>query len=356
LEYAGGTQALFKAPVSLPPCEGLSQIPAVKAIWGNRPDLYSAQQFHLDVGWSAEAHDAFKNLPGWGTHIALLHPGQFGYQENRNGNPFLGLVVLFDSGNPANGQFHVGFRSLFSHYRPDNGNIAKNYKKYCAWYGQIDGYNSVCPTKTNALLSHDGPFLGAVSDNSQSPSSDLRATVREFLNEWYVRQNLDLLVDRFLATDNSVRALSQRGFLPDGTVKAYWSNLFAQAFEAGIGTVRFKELPEAIVFKGAALPKYSSPLSVTNESSSSDGFAILAPDSIAESSFFPPNEAKIDLDPVAQYLLHLKQEYRNKNPLQNRLSIVVYSTYGPGLLREGAVLYWVKEGDSWKLAAFQGTD
>jgi len=358
LEYAGGTQALSKAPVPPPPCAGLSQIPSVSTIWGSRPDLPSAEQFHLDVGWSTGARDAFKNLPGWGTHIALLHPGQFGFQENRDGNPFLGLVLLFDSENSEHGQFHIGFRSFFSHYRPDNGNIAKNYKKYCAWYGQIDGYSAICPTKAAAFPPPEGPFLAAASNNLKSfPSSDLKATVREFLNQWYVRQNLDLLVDRFLAADNSVRALSERGFLPDGTQKSFWSNIFAQAFETGIGTVRFQELPQAIVFKGADLPKSVAPLTFMNESPGSDGFAILVPNSPAEGSFLPPNEMKPERpDPVAQYLFRLKQQYRTKDPLQNRLSVVVYTTYGPGLLREGAVLYWIKESDTWKLAAFQGTD
>jgi hypothetical protein len=55
-------------------------------------------------------------------------------------------------------------------------------------------------------------------------------------------------------------------------------------------------------------------------------------------------------DPIANYLWHLSQAYKNK------LYIVLYSTKGAGLLRETAILYWIQEGDSWKLAAFKGTN
>jgi hypothetical protein len=358
LEYTGGTQALNTILVPPPPCHAMSRLLSVDAIWGNLPNRPSADQFHLDVKWSSGADGVFKGIPGWDLHIAWLHPGQYGFQENRDGNPFLGLVVLFGSDKPQQGQFHIGFRSAFAHYVPNNGNIAKNYKKYCAWYGRIDGYTNACPPAEAQSIWSSGSDRTLATDNIQMfPNSDLQGTVRAFLNEWYIQRSLDRLVDKFLAEDNAARTLTERGLLPNGVSRSYWSALFSQAFEDGLGAMRFEELSQVITYKEPALPKFLGPLKYVNETPTNDHFAILAPNSIAENALFPTDGRNPEeMDTEAGFLAHLKELYRLKDPEHNRLNVVVYTTTAPGLLHEAVVLYWIQENGAWKLAAFQGTD
>jgi len=142
IEFAGGVLAIEK----IEKAHNWQAITTVTKIHGSAPSLPSEQQFNNEVLWDKNAVTHFKKLPCWGTHIALLHPGQYGYQENRDGDPFLGLVVLFDE-NPADpnqpgGQFHIGFRSFFGHYEPENGDIgnAENYQLYERWYGLVDSF------------------------------------------------------------------------------------------------------------------------------------------------------------------------------------------------------------------------
>jgi hypothetical protein len=143
VEFAGGLQAL-ELEVEKP--AKLSAVTGVTAINGSDPSAASEDQFNNAVIWDRTAAARIRSLPNWSEHIALLHPGQYGYQENRDGNPFLGLVVLFDE-NPANplqpgGQFHIGFRTWFGHYEAENGDIrnSDNYKLYATWYGYIGDY------------------------------------------------------------------------------------------------------------------------------------------------------------------------------------------------------------------------
>jgi hypothetical protein len=141
-EFAGGTQAIEEVEKA----HKWRAIAGVTKIHGNEPNSPSEKQFNVEVVWDTDAPSHFAKLPHWTEHIALLHPGQYGYQENRDENPFLGLVVLFDE-NPSNpsqpgGQFHIGFRSWFGHYEPENGDIVnpENYELYATWYGYIDSY------------------------------------------------------------------------------------------------------------------------------------------------------------------------------------------------------------------------
>jgi hypothetical protein len=143
VEFAGGFQAL---ELAVEKATNLHAVTAVTSIRGSEPGAASEDQFHNEVIWDKDAAARIKNLPHWSEHIALLHPGQYGYQENRDGNPFRGLVVLFDenAANPTQpaGQFHIDFRSFFSHYEPENGDIGNpdNYKLFTAWYGSIDDF------------------------------------------------------------------------------------------------------------------------------------------------------------------------------------------------------------------------
>src|SRR5207249_5363479 len=115
----------------------------------------SQDQFNVELNWTSAAL-LMKDLPGWSDHIAVLHDHQFGYQENRDGNPFLGLVTLFDNQPPPGtlpGQFHIGFRSFFAHYSRVNGDIGDhfNYECYCDWYKQFDSFQPVSALSPTAI-------------------------------------------------------------------------------------------------------------------------------------------------------------------------------------------------------------
>lgn len=142
IEFAGGTRVL----VNLETAHHWRALLGVTGVFGDDPAASSANQFNNQVVWAKDAAAHFSNLRGWSPHLALLHPGQYGYQENRDDNPFWGVVVLFDE-NPSDpdkvcGQFHIDFRSLFGHYEPENGDIgnAENYKRYRAWYGPLANF------------------------------------------------------------------------------------------------------------------------------------------------------------------------------------------------------------------------
>jgi hypothetical protein len=348
LQFAGGTQALNTIMVASSPCKSLAEISGSRAIFGSIPDAPSAAQFHIDVKWMPDAGQVFAGAKGWGPHLAWLHPGQQGSQENRNWNPFLGIVVLFDDDDKAVGQFHIGFRSLFWHYFSDNGNIAKNYRKYCQWYGQIDSYTPECPAVPTQVNWGNNP-----PPPQRVPSSDLRQTARDFLQTWYVEQNLDW-VGRFVAEDDSTRFLITRGVLPKGTFMSYWASLFDSAFDERPGAVKFDSLKEAIGYPEPSRLRSQPKLTNLNEPLE-DYFAIISPDSAADSVFPQSGIPAGQLDPPAQFLRHLREKYYNSNPGQNGLNLVVYTTNGQGLVRETSVLYWIKEQTGWKLAAFQGT-
>jgi len=349
LQFAGGTQSLNTITVASSPCKALTEISGSRAIFGSIPDTASAAQFHIEVKWTPDAEQVFASIKGWQPHLAWLHPGQHGFQENRSGNPFLGIVVLFDDDDKTGGQFHIGFRSLFWHYFADNGNIAKNYRKYCQWYGQIDGYAPKCPAVPTQV-----DWANTPPPPQRVPSGDLRQTARDFLQAWYVEQNFDSL-GRFLAEDNSTRFLIDRGALPKGAFMSYWMNLFASAFDERPGMVRFESLKDAIGYPERSRIKSQPQLTYLNEPSK-DHFAIISPNAAAD-PLFPPSDIPMgQLGPPSQFLRHLREKYFSHDSGQNGMNLVVYTTNGAGLVQETSVLYWIKEPTGWKLAAFQGTD
>jgi hypothetical protein len=347
LEYAGGTQALSTVNILFPICKALGELSTVKAIFGGRPNQPSADQFNVQAGWLTDAGNKFKSLPNWSEHISWLHPGQYGYQENRDGSPFLGLITLFNQNQADVGQFHIDFRT-WRHYGADNGNVAKNYKTYCRWYGEINGYLP-CGAQEVVDWTTVNKAGGLTADLSQAP---LEAVVREFLQLWLVSQNLDDL-SSFVARDNAVDWSVSHGALPKGVSRAEWDSIFAQAFVDGPGTVRFSSLENAVRLSRPSALQFS----VTKQQTVGELFTILPPTGIVSRSYFPPeNLSDNQVDTSAQFLLHLKRTYYSSNADQNRLNLVVFVNSGEGLTKEACVLYWIKEEGSWKLAAFQGTD
>jgi hypothetical protein len=349
LEFAGGTQSLITVATTSSACRGLEEVIESSGIFGSIPAAASAAQFHIDVKWAPGADEVFGAIRGWGPHLAWLHPGQKGYQQNQNGNPFLGIVVLFDVNDRTMGQFHIGFRSLFWHYLANNGNIAKNYQKYCHWYGVINGYGPECDAPPlqfdwlNGQLSPEKPF-----------SNDLRQTVRDFLQTWYVERNLDSL-SRFLADDNAAQFFISGGVFPKGTLSSYWSALFFAAFPEWPGVAKVESLRDAITYPEPAHLRSQPQLSYLNDPAE-DHFAIIEPDSSADALFPQRDIPSSQLDAPSQFLRHLREKYFSGNPNRNTLNLVVYITNQKGLVPETSVLYWIKEQGGWKLAAFEGTD
>ena len=115
LEFAGGTQALYSlggglissALKGLDPDTVDNMSPDATSIVGSVPFADSQYQFHIDVTWTGTAADSFKNLRGWTEHISLLHPGMFGYQQNKDDIYSDGMVVLFKTNDHSTGQFHI---------------------------------------------------------------------------------------------------------------------------------------------------------------------------------------------------------------------------------------------------------
>src|SRR5882762_6560331 len=182
VEFAAGTRALEQA-CGLPKC-----VDSLKDIHGDLGNSsLSVNQFNVEVNWT-QAALSLEQLPGWSDHLAVLHQNQFGYEENRDGNPFLGLVVLFDEKHPLDkipGQFHIGFRSWFAHYNRVNGNIGDyfNYECYCEWYGQFDGFKPASGASPLAMASLDTNQMAGAG------KSDLMDSVEDFLEAWFVRRN-----------------------------------------------------------------------------------------------------------------------------------------------------------------------
>jgi hypothetical protein len=91
----------------------------------------------LEVTWKPTAEQAFQHAYGWDSHVTVseFHPNQHGYQQSKYGDPFLGIVVLFDNDDPTKGQMHVGLDDGWWRYFAVNGSIVENYGEYCHWYG-----------------------------------------------------------------------------------------------------------------------------------------------------------------------------------------------------------------------------
>jgi hypothetical protein len=353
LEFAGGTQALATVKLEPTPTNGLSEVDSVSKIHGSEPSQPSQNQFNVETNWELNAPNQFKNVPGWSKHIAILHKGQYGYQENREGDPFLGLVVLFDKKpDPKKGQFHIDFRSWFAHYCPDNGNIAANYDEYVAWYDKIPGYSPLFRFAFKDLARKDlvGP------DNRRTPSgcsSDIRDAVNSFLTKWYVERDFPRLLE-FVARDNIYNAANLEN-LGVRSSSDLWLRLFSDAFESS--SARVSTLQHVLQFSEPDFGDTDTVLRYRNQEEVKSGsarYAIVEPESLPSGSLFAPAQAadaeRARWNLQARFLNHLRESYHSK------LYVVMYAVIGSGLVHETAIQYWIKEGDCWKISAFQGTD
>jgi hypothetical protein len=184
--------------------------------------------------------------------------------------------------------------------------------------------------------------------------ADVQKTVRDFLQAWYVDRQSPEQLKSYIAKDNGFN-LAQNA--QPSTARAATASidpvnrLFTGAFAKGPTKAELatpKTLSEVIEYAPAGKPRAKASTGqqsclVTIE------FAVCKPEQLPKGAVLPANKPS-GKDPVANYLWHLNQNYKNK------LYIVLYSTKGAGLLRETAILYWIQEGSSWKLAAFEGTN
>lgn len=184
--------------------------------------------------------------------------------------------------------------------------------------------------------------------------ADVQKTVRDFLQAWYVDRQGPEQLKSYIAKDNGFY-LAQSA-QPSTTRAATASTdpvnrLFTGAFTKGpigaeLGTP--KTLSEVIEYAPAKKPAARASTGQQTCLTSIE-FAVCKPEQLPKGAVLPANKPS-GSDPVANYLWHLNEDYKNK------LYIVLYSTKGAGLLRETAILYWIQEGSSWKLAAFEGTN
>jgi hypothetical protein len=357
LEFAGGTQALGTIQLQPTPTNGLDMVDGVRKIHGSEPSQPSQNQFNVETNWQPSAPNQFKHATGWSKHIAILHKGQYGYQENRDGDPFLGLVVLFDKKpSPRTGQFHVDFRSWFAHYCPDNGNIAVNYDEYVEWYGKLPGYSPLFRFvfKDLAEKKFSPNTIGPdTSNSSEACSGDITKAVQTFLTTWYVERNFVGLLD-FVARDNVYNAANLENLEVRGP-SDLWLRLFSDAFESS--STKVSKLENILQFQEPVFEDTDTKLRYLNREAVASGsatFGIIEPDSLPSGSLFASLSAtdseREHWNVQARFLDHLREAYHSK------IYVVMYAVTGPGLVHETAILYWIKEGDCWKISAFQGTD
>src|ERR1019366_7957316 len=125
--------------------------------------------------------------------------------------------------------------------------------------------------------------------------------------------------------------------------------LFSDAFETS--NSRIESLRDALRFE---VPSFADPgvhLKYVNNDDIEHGnaqYAIIDPDSLPDGTLFPAMEGlgndRNEWDIQAQFLDHLRTTSRKQ------LFVVVYTTHGSGLVNETVFQYWIREGDSWKLA------
>lgn len=182
--------------------------------------------------------------------------------------------------------------------------------------------------------------------------TDIQTTVQQFLQAWYVDKKPATELKSYIAKDNgfNLPQLSPSGAPLTAARTDPVTQLFTGAFVNRPLTGEFvppKTLGDAIEYPPAKRP--STARSTGPSCLTSEQFAICKPDQLPKGAVLPATKPT-GKDPVANYLWHLTQAYKG------RLYVVLYTTKGAGLLRETAILYWIEEGNSWKLAAFQGTD
>jgi hypothetical protein len=188
--------------------------------------------------------------------------------------------------------------------------------------------------------------------------ADVQKTVREFLQAWYLDRKTPEELRSYVAKDNGFN------LAPPSTARAAAASpdpvnrLFTGAFTKGPNAADLaaqpKTLNELIEFSRPKIPAKKQGAMPSTDTLLKDcmatiEFALCKPEQTPKGSVLPASKPS-GKDPVANYLWHLSQDYKNK------LYIVFYSTKGPGLLRETAILYWIQEDNSWKLAAFEGTN
>lgn len=182
---------------------------------------------------------------------------------------------------------------------------------------------------------------------------DIQQTVQQFLQAWYVDKKPAAELKSYIAKDNGFILPQLR---PSGAPLTEArtdpvDQLFAGAFVKGPLTAEIvppKTLSDAIEYPPAKRPS-TMRSSVQNSCLTSNEFAICRPDQLPRGAVLPASKPSGN-DPVANFLWHLRTSYKGK------LYVVLYTTKGAGLLRETAILYWIQESNSWKLAAFEGTD
>lgn len=185
------------------------------------------------------------------------------------------------------------------------------------------------------------------------PQDDIQQTVQQFLQAWYVDKKPASELKSYIAKDNgfNLRQLSPTGRPITEARGDPVNQLFAGAFAKvpiGAQIVPSKTLSDAIEYPPAKHPSMSRG-SGQRSCLTTTEFLVCRPEQLPPGAVLPATQPS-GKDPVANFLWHLSQSYKGK------LYVVLYTTKGAGLLRETAILYWIQEDNSWKLAAFEGTD
>jgi hypothetical protein len=359
LEFAGGTQALYSLGDGLvtSTLNGLdpdsvdNMSPDATSIVGSVPFTDSQYQFHIDVTWTGTAPDSFKGLSGWSEHISWLHPGMYGYQQNKDDIYSDGIVVLFKTNDPTNtGQFHIDMR-FFDHFAVDNGNIAANYETYSRWYGKINGYTP--SPEAHALVSQAAISIPRVRKSTAAPSPNLRQSITGFLTAWYIDQDTNAL-NSFVAQDNMDTYYNSRPVEPSPAPMP-WNQIFERAFVKPQSTSHANALGQVIGYDPPSLAPGSKPLTCLNtgrDGRTVDPFAIIDISSLPPGSLLPVPSASTD----SSFRAHLVSAYGGSH---GNLAVVVYMVKpNTGFVREAAVTYWIREAENgpWELAGYSGVD
>jgi len=338
VEFGAGTRALDLA------CNLRHCIEQVLAINGDKGQgMPSENQFNVWVAWRRDALDILKR---WGKHISVLHPGQFGYQENRDGNPFLGIVALFDEEHPPEyirGQFHIGFRSWFGHYHAANGNVGDrfNYACYRQWYGTFDNFKPTSQFKIATLAP-------AIKPSAKEPlMNGLGSAARDFIEKWYVNRDFDGFRG-YVALDNGFRAQVSAERLRVSS-ESIIAGIFADAFSlTSLQEAPTRNIENFVYYPGAWMGNLPlRPLEIERSSDGQPLFAVFDPVALPPGSVLPPDMPR---DDAAKFL------YRTAK--RHPVRIIVYVTKAnAGLNPEVVISYWIEETKGqWRLAAFRGTD
>ena len=197
-------------------------------------------------------------------------------------------------------------------------------------------------------------FYFLISSEPLNAQADIQKTVRDFLQAWYVDRKSPEELKNYVAKDNGFslpsNAQSSNALMTAARTDRV-NQLFTGAFtKVPIGSeyVPPKTLSDAIEYAPAKRPSTRRTTSRENCLTSVE-FAICTPDQLPKGAVLPATKPSGN-DPGANYLWHLSHASKGK------LYVVLYSTKGEGLLRETAILYWIQEDNSWKLAAFKGTN